>query len=131
MKKVMTREELVKEIADMMVHDLNSVIVEQYREVLIAGYEGLENMPDSELIEEYAYYKDYQTEDIEIKDVEVLRGTIDAGMYLYSKVMDKDTILHFATTMSNTGDSSFLKEMLKSDPRVISVDCGVYRILKD
>ena len=131
MKRVMSREELVNEIADMMVDGLDSVIVEEYREVLIAGYEGLKNMPDSELIEEYAYYKDYQIEDIEIKDIEILRGTIDAGIYLYSKVMDKDVIFDFATTMSNTGDSSFLKEMLKSDPRVISVDCGVYRILKD
>ena len=127
----MTREELVNEIADMMVDDLDSVIVEEYREVLIEGCEGLEYKRDSELIEDYAYYTNCQPEDIEIKDVEVLRRTIDAGMYLYSEVMDEDTILHFATTMSNTGDSSFLKEMLKSDPRVISVDCGVYRILKD
>lgn len=74
MKKVMTREELIEEIADIIVDDLDSMIVEKYREVLIEGYEGLENMPDSELIEEYAYYKDYQTEDIEIKDIEVLRG---------------------------------------------------------
>lgn len=131
MKKVMTRKELIEEIADMMVDDLNSIIAEEYREVLIEGCEGLEYKRDSELIEDYAYYKNCQPEDIEIKDVEVIRGTIDAGIYLYSKVMDMGAISHFAVTTSNKGGSSLLKEMLKSDPRVISIDCGVYRILKD
>ena len=128
MKQVMTRRELIEEVADMM---WDSVIEEEYRKVIIEGYEGLEYKRDSELIEEYVYYTDCQPEDIEIKDVEVIRGTIDAGIYLYSEVMDMVAISHFAVTMSNKGDSSLLKEMLKSDPRVISIDCGVYKILKD
>ena len=131
MKKVMTREELVEEIADMMIDDWDSVIEEEYRAVLIEGCEGLEYKRDSELIEDYAYYTNCQPEDIEIKDIEVIRGATSAGIYLYSKVMDIGAITHFAVTMSNTGDSSLLRVMLKNDPRVISIDCGVYKILKD